>query len=91
MGPGAQSWDMTMSDKRKAEEAGLGPWFEAGRAEAREALAYWWPRVAETFGPGGSERFDRLHAMGLRHETNEALRARWEDEAKAALAPLGLG
>ena len=64
---------------------------EAGRAEAREALAYWWPRVAETFGPGGSERFDRLHAMGLRHETNEALRARWEDEAKAALAPLGLG
>ncbi|ETX16360.1 ring-oxidation complex protein 1 in the phenylacetic acid catabolism pathway [Roseivivax halodurans JCM 10272] len=64
---------------------------ETGRVEARKALTYWWPRVAETFGPAGSERFERLREMGLRHETNEALRARWEDEAKAALTPLGLG
>ncbi len=64
---------------------------EDGKAEARAAVDYWWPRVAETFGPAGSERFERLAAMGLRHETNEALRARWEDEAGAALRALGLG
>lgn len=34
-----------MSDKRKAEEAGLGPWFEAGRAEAPAPSGDWLARM----------------------------------------------
>jgi len=34
-----------MSDKRKAEEAGLSPWFEAGRAEAPAPSGDWLARM----------------------------------------------
>ena len=34
-----------MSDKRRAEEAGLGPWFEAGRAEAPAPSGDWLARM----------------------------------------------
>ncbi len=34
-----------MSDKRKAEEAGLGPWFDAGRAEAPAPSGDWLARM----------------------------------------------
>lgn len=59
---------------------------DAGRAALRDSLAYWWPRVAEGFGPAGSARFDRLKALGLRHRPNEALLADWSARAKAVLA-----
>lgn len=62
-----------------------------GRAEARASLAYWHPRVAETFGPAGSARFETLHRFGLRHRPNEALLADWTAEAGRRLAALGLG
>ncbi|ETX29780.1 ring-oxidation complex protein 1 in the phenylacetic acid catabolism pathway [Roseivivax isoporae LMG 25204] len=61
-----------------------------GTDAAQAAVRYWWPRVAASFGPAGSDRFERLRAMGLRHEPNEALRARWEAAARAALAGHGL-
>lgn len=61
---------------------------EHGAAAA--SVAYWMPRVAETFGPAGSDRFDRLRAMGLRHTDNETLRQRWRRETAATLAALKL-
>ena len=58
--------------------------------EVRASVADWMPRVAETFGSDGSDRIERLRAMGLRHETNETLRARWRERALADLAEAGL-
>lgn len=62
----------------------------AGRAEAAVSVAYWVPRVAETFGPAKSDRFDRLKEMGLRQTDNETLRAAWQADADARLAELKL-
>ena len=59
-------------------------------AEARASVAYWLPRVADTFGPAQSDRFDRLRAMGLRRTDNETLRRAWRTTAEATLAPLRL-
>lgn len=57
---------------------------------ARVSVAYWMPRVAETFGPAVSERFEKQRAMGLRHTDNETLRTAWRAEAENLLSPLGL-
>ncbi|MBF9035694.1 phenylacetic acid catabolic [Rhodobacterales bacterium HKCCE2091] len=57
--------------------------------EARASVAYWIPRVAETFGAAESDRFDRLRAMGLRHTDNETLRRAWRAEATEKLSALG--
>lgn len=64
---------------------------DAGKAEARAAIAYWHPRVAETFGQASSARFGTLLRLGLRHTPNEALLAEWEGRASEKLAVLGLG
>lgn len=61
-----------------------------GRAAAAASVAYWRPKVAETFGPAGSERFDRLRRLGLRHTDNETLRAAWTADLDARLAELKL-
>jgi ring-1,2-phenylacetyl-CoA epoxidase subunit PaaA len=58
--------------------------------EAKASVAYWYPKVAETFGPAQSDRFERLRAMGLRHTDNETLRRAWQTDADARLAALGL-
>ncbi len=58
--------------------------------EAKASVAYWMPRVAETFGPAVSERFEKQQAMGLRHTDNETLRSAWRAEAESVLSPLGL-
>lgn len=63
---------------------------EAGKAEARAAIAYWHPRVAVGFGLAGSARYETLRRFGLRHAPNEALLARWEALASEHLAALGL-
>jgi len=63
---------------------------EATAAEARASVDYWMPRVAETFGPAQSARFERLHQLGLRHTDNETLRTAWKADAEARLAGLGL-
>jgi ring-1,2-phenylacetyl-CoA epoxidase subunit PaaA len=61
-----------------------------GRAAARDAIAYWRPRVAESFGAMNSARFDTQKRFGLRHRPNEALLADWTASVAATLAPLGL-
>ncbi len=60
------------------------------RDNAAASVAYWLPRVAETFGPARSERFERLRRMGLRHTDNETMRQAWRAEVEQVLAPLGL-
>ncbi|WP_305988926.1 Phenylacetic acid catabolic protein [Roseibium sp. MMSF_3544] len=63
---------------------------DTARAEAQASVNYWMPRVAATFGPAQSERFDRLKKLGLRHTDNETLRAAWQADADARLAQLKL-
>ncbi len=63
---------------------------EPGRAAAREAIAYWTPRVADSFGAAASTRFDTLRRFGLRHRPNAALLADWTAQLRDRLAPLGL-
>jgi len=60
------------------------------KAQTQASVDYWMPRVAETFGPAGSARFERLKGMGLRHTDNETLRAAWKTDAGARLSALGL-
>ena len=63
---------------------------EEGRAEAKAAIAYWQPKVADSFGAMNSARFETQKRFGLRHRPNEALLADWTASVRAALAPLGL-
>lgn len=61
------------------------------RGAVGAALAYWHPKVSQTFGPETSERYDRLRAMGLRHHPNADLRQRWQSAVESHLQGLGLG
>ena len=63
---------------------------EEGRREAQASVAYWRPRVAESFGLPGSARFETLQRFGLRHRRNEDLLADWRARIEAILAPLRL-
>ena len=63
---------------------------EEGRKAAKEALAYWRPRVAASFGTAGSTRFEALKRFGLRRQTNEALLADWNAKIDAQLGALNL-
>jgi ring-1,2-phenylacetyl-CoA epoxidase subunit PaaA len=59
-------------------------------AALQDLVNYWWPRVAASFGDDSSQKFEDLKAIGLRKTSNATLKARWEDEATAALAEHGL-
>ncbi|MEQ5871616.1 phenylacetate-CoA oxygenase subunit PaaI [Sagittula sp. NFXS13] len=63
---------------------------ESRLPDLRKAIDYWQPRVALTFGRDGSDRFDRLSAMGLRRTANEALRTQWQDALDRQLATVAL-
>ena len=63
---------------------------DEGRASARAAVAYWQPKVADSFGVANSARFETLKRFGLRHRPNEALLADWTRSVHATLSPLGL-
>lgn len=63
---------------------------DAGRAEAKAAIAYWQPRVAATFGMAGSARHEALARFGLRRASNEALLARWQALVAETLGAIGL-
>ncbi|UUV08236.1 MULTISPECIES: Phenylacetic acid catabolic protein [Ruegeria] len=58
--------------------------------DMQDAVDYWWPRVAVSFGRDDPKRFEHLRSLGLRHSTNAALRERWTRAADAALKKLGL-
>jgi len=64
---------------------------EPGQMDAVAAsVAYWWPRVAASFGSGAAGRLDQLRAWGLRRSSNDEMRARWAADAAARLSELGL-
>ena len=73
--------DIAPRERRHTElgVAGLArsPTTEEGRAAARAAIAYWQPKVADSFGTANSARFETLSRFGLRHRPNEALLADW--------------
>ncbi|MEL0438130.1 Phenylacetic acid catabolic protein [Phycobacter sp. K97] len=80
-------------ETRHAElaEEGLAQLVQHGEGpQAQEAVAYWWPRVAASFGAEDSDKFDGLCAMGLRQTPNAGLRSQWEQDAGAILKKLGL-
>jgi ring-1,2-phenylacetyl-CoA epoxidase subunit PaaA len=62
----------------------------AQRPAIEDSLAYWWPRVAASFGVAKSQRFEGLRRFGLRHRPNEELRAQWEEEMAMFLSEMGL-
>lgn len=61
-----------------------------GVKTAREAIAYWRPRVAASFGLSASTRYETLARFGLRHTPNEALLSEWQAATDAQLAALNL-
>lgn len=63
----------------------------ANAVPAREAVAYWWPRVATSFGTADSPRLAQQRGWGLRHRSNAELRADWEARLRTLLGGLGLG
>lgn len=63
---------------------------EGARAEIKDSLGYWRPKVEATFGADASARFEQLQRFGLRHETNEALKERWRQRVDSRLAELGV-
>ena len=63
---------------------------DAGRDAAKAAIAYWKPKVADSFGTMNSARFETQKRFGLRHRPNEALLADWTASVRETLAPLGL-
>jgi len=63
---------------------------DEGRAKALASAAYWYPRVAASFGHAGSTRFETLSRFGLRHTPNETLLADWRADVDAQLSALGL-
>lgn len=59
-------------------------------AQINQSVAYWWPRVSESFGAGASSRSEALAKMGLRTTTNTELHGQWVSQARKTLAELGL-
>jgi 1,2-phenylacetyl-CoA epoxidase catalytic subunit len=58
--------------------------------EINKSVAYWWPRVSESFGAGATSRSAALATMGLRTKTNAELHGEWTVQATATLTDLGL-
>lgn len=63
---------------------------DQGGDAIQASVAYWWPRVAASFGTALSEKADSLKAYGLRRSTNAELKTRWEEETRVVLDSLGL-
>ena len=63
---------------------------DSGKEDLQPLVNYWWPRVSASFGTEGSDKFDGLKSLGLRRTPNRELNTRWQAEAGATLAKLGL-
>ncbi len=59
-------------------------------AVLQDLVAYWWPRVAASFGSATSQNFEALQTHGLRKTSNTDLRRQWENKASHSLQTLGL-
>lgn len=58
--------------------------------QVNDSIAYWWPRVSESFGIHATSRSKALAEMGLRTTNNAALHDQWTTQASDALNGLGL-
>ena len=76
--------------EKRHTDLGVTGLASADRDEARASIAYWRPRVADSFGAANSARYETLRRFGLRHRPNEALLADWTARVRETLAPLGL-
>lgn len=63
---------------------------DEGRAQAKDAIAYWMPKVDATFGQSASQRHDTQARFCLRHTTNDKLRELWAQRVSDLLLPMGL-
>ncbi|HYH20824.1 MAG TPA: Phenylacetic acid catabolic protein [Azospirillum sp.] len=72
----------------KALEQGLAEMDCA--AAARASVAYWYPRVVDTFGRIDSERVDLYRRFGLRRHSNAELLRQWDATVRPHLDALGL-
>lgn len=83
--------EIAPAERRHTElgQAGLAE-LAAGGAELAPSVAYWWPRVARSFGSARDERLGWLRSVGLRFRSPGEQRAAWEARAEAALAEVGL-
>lgn len=61
-----------------------------GKQAVKQALDYWMPRVAVTFGVAGSGRFETLKKFGLRYRPNEELLSAWKATVAQRLGAIGL-
>jgi ring-1,2-phenylacetyl-CoA epoxidase subunit PaaA len=59
-------------------------------AEVAESVAYWWPRVRDSFGAADSPRAETMRKVGLRKRSNAELRDEWQAMAGTVLRDLGL-
>ncbi|MGC1498267.1 MAG: Phenylacetic acid catabolic protein [Sulfitobacter sp.] len=54
------------------------------------SVAYWWPRVSESFGVGATARNQNLVKLGLRTRSNGDLHTEWVAQAGEVFKNLGL-
>lgn len=82
------------AETRHAElaEEGVAKMLRKGTdpSELNALVAYWWPRVAVSFGSADSPRAPMLKRYGLRRRSNGELLAQWQADAGEILARLGL-
>ena len=64
---------------------------QGNAAQISDAIAYWWPRVSESFGAGATARNEKLVKLGLRTLSNADLHAQWTAQASDVFKDLGLG
>ncbi|MCB2099813.1 MAG: phenylacetate-CoA oxygenase subunit PaaI [Rhodobacterales bacterium] len=62
----------------------------AGTAAAQASVAYWFPRIAATFGRLDSKRYAQYRDLGLRQGTNADLLTQWENDVAPILSECGL-
>ena len=76
----------------KLSQEGLALLVKTGEHQQslQQSVDYWYPRVAAGFGQQNAERYEMLHRLGLRHESNESQLQRWTSLVKNQLQPLGL-
>lgn len=73
---------------RELGEEGLAKIAASGavaRDQINRSAAYWFPRVAATFGAAGSGRAALLRRFGLRHTDNDKLKRIWSEAVDKAL------
>jgi len=67
-----------------------GPKYYGSKAEAQEAVRFWYPRALDMFGHSNSETSRRAIEFGLKRWTNEEARRRYIVEVTALVRALGL-